>query len=231
MSIVPLSCPKCGGSLEIDEFATKAKCPFCGTEHVVHNDGSGAVELEFHARCPRCKRNDQVRVLTAIHLEGTTLAGKLSPPVEPGLEHTLPVLCREELRKQAVDNRVTIIAKLFLAVVIIVGGVINQLALLYLAGAAFLIYFLFDGLKKWTAVRDIDRLVKERQKSNRIIISRNEAALELWESKVAIWRRLYYCSRDDCVFLPGLDKSASPNILTKFIEALMEDAQPSQDEA
>jgi len=222
MSIVPLSCPKCCGSLEVDEFATKAKCPFCGTEHVVHNDGSGAVELEFHARCPRCKRNDQVKAVTAIQREGSNLATKLALPEIKGVQDTPSILTKWELRIDAL--RVVLAPSCWLILAILIIGYL--LSLEHTKGAIFFGIISILGTSGYIWLnRDKFRYFKEKIVDRERVISEINRSNMTLQSKHQIltqyWNRLYYCARDDCVFLPGLMKSASPINLTKFLEDLV----------
>jgi hypothetical protein len=45
LNVVRLSCPTCGGRLEIKPGMTRLACGYCGNEHVVHRDG-GTITLE-----------------------------------------------------------------------------------------------------------------------------------------------------------------------------------------
>ncbi len=43
--VVTLSCPRCGGRLEIKSGVNRFACGYCGNEHIVHREG-GIVSLE-----------------------------------------------------------------------------------------------------------------------------------------------------------------------------------------
>lgn len=45
MDLVNLSCPSCGGELEIKASVERFACGYCGTEHIVERSG-GVVTLE-----------------------------------------------------------------------------------------------------------------------------------------------------------------------------------------
>lgn len=78
--LITLSCPACGGKLEISPNTLTLKCQYCGTEHMVHRE-YGSVMLEAFARCPVCNRNDRSEKLTGI--QALTLVQRLSPPKMP----------------------------------------------------------------------------------------------------------------------------------------------------
>ena len=44
-NLVTLSCPNCGGKLEITQDIERLACPYCGTEHIVQRD-VGAISLK-----------------------------------------------------------------------------------------------------------------------------------------------------------------------------------------
>jgi predicted RNA-binding Zn-ribbon protein involved in translation (DUF1610 family) len=63
--IVQLTCPSCGGKLNVNPHSTLLTCQHCGTEHIVRREGN-AISLESFARCPRCGRNDRAEKVSAI---------------------------------------------------------------------------------------------------------------------------------------------------------------------
>jgi predicted RNA-binding Zn-ribbon protein involved in translation (DUF1610 family) len=64
-NFIVLTCPQCGGKLEVRSDATTLTCVHCGTECLVHRDAEGLL-LERFAKCPVCLRNDKVEKITAI---------------------------------------------------------------------------------------------------------------------------------------------------------------------
>lgn len=63
--LITLSCPSCGGKLEVDANTSILICQHCGTEHIVNRSG-GSITLESYARCPICRRNDRVEKITSL---------------------------------------------------------------------------------------------------------------------------------------------------------------------
>jgi len=234
MSIIALSCPKCGGSLQIDEFSTKAKCPYCGTESIVHNDGSGAIELEYHARCPRCNRNDQVRALTALCREGNTLSDQLAAPKKPKLKSVPKELSTMDLEMK--DVAIHSVSYLIFGVMTIIGlwgfGMFFGIPGKSVGGGiVFLLIYIVYLLLYFKARKDsdashqsgMDNTISKRKENIAVLTEENRIKTNLWEKKMDVWRRLYYCSRDDCVFLPNIDKAAPPNSLSKLIDDLIQE--------
>jgi predicted RNA-binding Zn-ribbon protein involved in translation (DUF1610 family) len=62
---ITLTCPSCGGQLQIGANTSLLTCQFCGEEHLVRREGD-AVTLEAFARCPKCGRNDRVEKVSSI---------------------------------------------------------------------------------------------------------------------------------------------------------------------
>jgi predicted RNA-binding Zn-ribbon protein involved in translation (DUF1610 family) len=62
---ITLTCPSCGGKLQVSPNTSVLNCRHCGTEHLVRRSADG-VSLESFARCPKCGRNDRVEKVSAI---------------------------------------------------------------------------------------------------------------------------------------------------------------------
>jgi len=62
---ISLTCPSCGGQINIGASTSVLKCQYCGIEHIVRRQGD-AVTLESFARCPKCGRNDRVEKVSSI---------------------------------------------------------------------------------------------------------------------------------------------------------------------
>ena len=69
---VTLSCPHCGGKLEVSRNTLSLVCQHCGTEHLVRRE-EGSILLEGFARCPVRKRNDRVEKVSATKNEAFLL--------------------------------------------------------------------------------------------------------------------------------------------------------------
>ena len=185
---ITLSCPNCAGKLSVAPESASLVCPSCGNEYLVRRD-AGNVLLEGYARCPRCGRNDQVKAASAIVREqtvaldgvvmhegqSTALATALAAPVAP-LEE--PASCWVRLA----------------VVLIIVGALAMFLGLTSKTGitTGLGIFFLLSG---------VIGVLPERHR-----LANNRWAQPehpRWERAMTRWQSLYYCARDDCVFIPG----------------------------
>ena len=62
---ITLSCPLCGGKLEVGTNTSILLCQHCETEHIVRRQGD-AISLESFVRCPKCGRNDRVENVSSI---------------------------------------------------------------------------------------------------------------------------------------------------------------------
>ncbi len=218
---ITMSCPSCGGKLSILPNTLTLVCQHCGAEHMIRRE-AGSVLLESFARCPQCSRNDKVQKVSAIlasqtstvqgftyfHTESSTLASKLSPPSEPANNlPAQPVLVHKE-----VDKTYNIVASLFIG---LFG--LGALVLMFLAGEfnCFLgvIGISFITLAIYTARNTILEPLLKKQRieeynqamSNWKKLAENqETAIKVWSNDMQIWNQLYYCSRDDCVFISSV---------------------------
>lgn len=231
MDIISLICPKCGGSLQIKEFSSRAKCHFCNTEHVVHNDGSGAIELEYHARCPKCKRNDKVKSVTVIQREKTPLASLLSPPEEEIVINPPPILRKSEVLSKKKKTLIVVTSLLIFFYFIAASGFTNPeskhtpVSVIVLLGLLSLCTW---GYVKWRSNymskmdAEFELLESRRNAAREWVDIENNTIQENWQNKIGIWKRLYYCNRDDCIFIPDMNTCAPPNDMNRYIDSILE---------
>jgi hypothetical protein len=48
-----------------------------------------------------------------------------------------------------------------------------------------------------------------------------------YEQSVARWKQLYYCSRDDCIFIPGKNTSAPVTAMSEYLLSFPPDPPPA----
>jgi len=250
--LITLTCPSCGGKLQVNPDAASMVCQHCGTEHLVHKEGD-AVTLESYARCPRCGRNDRAEKVSSIISSQTQsinseelrtevvytpdgrrisrqvsvpkiikqtseLAKKLSPPEKP---NPIP---RPRLRPNPHEKSnslltfgiiltvISLIASVLLVLSIIIGVfedptliicLIAPVLIMLMGGIGLIIFGIVNGArlkdknrKAWSAVTQHNRKVlQEWQEANDKLMSD-------WQTAMDRWSALYYCHRDDCVFIP-----------------------------
>ncbi len=185
---ITLSCPNCAGRLRVVPESASLVCPSCGNEYLVRHD-AGGVLLESYARCPRCGRNDQVRIVSAIVREQTALAAALGAPTEPVPEAPLaPRKASRALVRRAVLSAIGAL----LSFVLGAGGedffILTWLVCMVLA--------VIWGIK----ARKVHAEARDREVE---ALASQAAGRAVWERAMARWQELYYCARDDRVFIPG----------------------------
>jgi hypothetical protein len=199
---VTLSCPNCGGKLEISPETISLSCQYCGVEHLVRNE-AGSILLESFARCPICKRNDRVEKVSAVVDNQTSgIAIKLSPPKSPsplpepkgGLEFyqwgiiiivvycSILVFILSPIKSSSLMDIIVLIVLIALAPIINRKLIANEKKIF------------FSKLKpEW------------------------ERAKQDWDEVFQKWKQLYYCSRDGIVYDPDTGESCDPDEIKEFI--------------
>jgi len=217
---VTLSCPSCGGKLSVQKNSPTYICEFCGTEHKLREE-----DIEFFGRCPRCHRNDRVEKLTAILNKNDQLARKFRPPVEIKAVRYHRLTDSTNTDKpldwiMIAEKQVSIFTKksrLFIfgsiaAFVAFVGtvsngssGLMTFLSIVFLLGSiALLVFGIINSIK---GKQDLKKYHKEliNQKSIQEQKMRNR------------YNEIYYCQRDDILFIPGEDNFATSSDYEDFV--------------
>lgn len=180
---ITLSCPNCASRLRVVPESASLVCPSCGNEYLVRHD-AGGVLLESYARCPRCGRNDQVRIVSAMVREQTALASQLTSPEEPDTGR------RPNIGIVTVTLFVSTLIFAYLFVVLLsTTSKTNNLGFAFVIPLLMSIFFGF--------------LFGVERRSARALALRQQELRARWERAMARWQELYYCARDDRVFIPG----------------------------
>lgn len=233
---ITLACPTCGGKLEISPNTTSLKCPNCGNEHLVRHDAAN-ITLESYARCPVCGRNDEVKKVSAIlanqtqSMQGVTiekssyqdhdgnwhtstekvpfsgtqsslLAIKLQPPAQPKAQKPGSMWGRYIVLSFA---SIYLIA----AVVFLFGGLtsLGQFFMFGLLGGVLMLWYL------WLNGKHEKEFLAFGQETQRI----QEQELPKWQKAMERYGKLYYCFRDDCVFIPDGKYHALSDSVNAFV--------------
>lgn len=231
---ITMSCPSCGGSLRISPNTPTLICQHCGTEHIIRRE-AGSILLESFARCPQCSRNDKVQKVSAIlasqtntvrgvTYESSTLALKLSPPPEPiNTIPAQPVLVHKEVDVTYNVMAASIIGLFGLGVLILLifAGEFNcYLGIIGISLIAIAAYTarntILEPLRKKQRIEDHNRDMNNWKK----LVQNRELAVQIWANEVEIWNQLYYCARDDCVFILGESKFAPSSKMTEYLHWL-----------
>lgn len=229
---ITLSCPSCGGDLQVTSNTQSLKCTYCGTEHIVRHDAS-SFYLESFAQCPVCKRNDEVKKITTIvanqtqNLQGVTIE-KRSYIDKDGHHHTstervpfhgtqssilanklrAPAEPRAQEPKGGWRNVI-----LFIAIFSILTA---PFYLSWRAEQFFGNILIGGGLFWWYSILN-KKHKKEVEQYNQDLKRIREQGYSQWQNAMERWNRSYYCFRDDCVFIPGEGSSVNANQLTEFV--------------
>ena len=249
--IVTLTCPTCGGKLEVGKNTSVLKCEHCGNEHLVRRE-DGAVTLESFARCPKCGRNDRVEKVTSIlrsqkqeintreqrtsvyydregkqrtnvyyvpvtHTQISNLAKHLNPPQRP--KSTPKPSLKSEKRINTLFVLGIILIVIFLCTLSIfllsllglndmdsdqqITSILCCVSppIISLALGTVLVYI---GNKNKDRIREKNKKAKEE---NKIVLNtwqiENQKIQKRWRNAISRWENLYFCYRDDCVFIPN----------------------------
>ena len=187
---ITLTCPSCGGELKISQDTLSLRCKFCGAEHMLKRE-AGSIFIEAFARCPICQRNDKAQKISAITASNTHgLAEMFQPPVKPKYEEGL-----------APNSTAPLLGSLISSITIVIifvcwgGQLISGVAALI---TNFLLV-VFDIL----CIRNIRKLNREYRSEEEKAREEFKNEIQEWKKKKRRWNSLYYCFRDDCVYVPG----------------------------
>ncbi len=247
--VASLTCQHCGNQhlvrREGDEVTLEAyaRCPVCG-----RNDQSGKVSAVIASQSHEIsgmekkseivlnaagKQEVAVRDVPFTRRQVSVLGQRLAPPQEPA-PVPLPPLA----------SKIKGSAGIGLFLLAILSGSASFLLLLktladipvqYRSGnmqttyiglgagiIGFLIAILFTGLGILAVILRRRKAQKQEQQYQAVIrqiMNQNECLHSTWQRSLERWERLYYCSRDDCVFIPGEGTSAPLAGIQAYLQA------------
>jgi len=268
--LITLTCPSCGGKLQVNPNATMLVCEHCGTEHMVHRDGD-AVTLESYARCPRCNRNDRAEKVSAILSSQTQninsqdwrtevyitpqgqritrqvpiskvtkqmseLAKRLTPPEKPKplpKPRLIPYPNKKSNTLLIIGIILLVISAFFFVITLLAGFMeffedtgmfLICLIPSFLAVAAGVVLTILGIISNAKHKMNYQKARFEVTRRNRNVTKQwqeaSEKRMSKWQKAMDRWDALYYCHRDDCVFIPE-EGTYAP--LTKMKDYLFED--------
>jgi len=177
--------------------------------------------LESFARCPKCGRNDKVEKITAIlrsHGHDSSIAQSLASPRRPAFKPKPETLPKQENQpKPVVKLKLTLMEKikktsLLISGIILLGIFIFIFVLsidfltdgivgLFITLLIISIFPLIGGIK---LLRKRSAFIKiEKLKVYKAWKEENTRNQEQWQVQLKRWEKLYFCHRDDIVFIPG----------------------------
>ena len=197
--------------------------------------------------CPKCKRSDNIQKVTAIVTQGTGVIeehGGIDIDTEYGMDViplTYSSVARSNLaRKLAAPEKPLqsksygCIAALFISRLGIALVVSMILVALFLCSFPFLAAtyaqnntlfigiliagFGIIGLVLFSSIRAGWRQLRSASEQRKF----HDARVQAWEVSYKRWQQLYYCFRDDGVFLPGQSSFVPVNQMSDYLKAASE---------
>jgi len=213
-----LTCPTCGASLEASSNMGTIKCSYCGNEFSVRQ-AARSMYLETFARCPLCGRNDKVEKVSAIASRDTQVLRGTQIVITPRGQRAIPTqmvatsILSQQLQPPQRPNLQKVPSKFLLFYLIFVGGFVTIVvaALMssfsYVCSGILILLFCMGGFL-------VSRLDKRERTKRKVS---NAEKLAKWEHAMRQWQKLYYCSRDDVVFIPGEKQAVPPGRMSEIL--------------
>ncbi len=241
-NLIPAVCPSCGGKLQVDPSTDITTCQYCGTEHIIRRNVKGSVTLEAFARCPLCQRNDRSEKVSAIlksstgqseavvqqqqayrDNKGQTHIRTVNVPVKSVQTSELARRLTPPSRPTAQSKKGYSIILLVIAILFIIIGIIGFINSIGSKSSSAVVGVLFCGLLPSIMAiglfflwRSLQRKEKEKSIQQQSDINKG---YQKWQQAISRWEKLYYCGRDDIIFIPGEKTSAAVADIHNYIYA------------
>lgn len=216
---ITLACPSCGGMLRIDPKNDACLCDYCGTRHILR-DKEGRGLLETFNACPVCHRNDQVKKYTAVVATRPSIARRSNISRSPNQPTYIedyrppPKASKHPVVNSIILGSIGIGLIIFAIFAMITGDGLNTyFYCLNAIIAAFGIGFILVGNFNYRYFKGYPEILMKYEKKVSEITAINAQRRADYEKEVSIWEEaqsrlnfVYYCERDDIVFIPGEDK-------------------------
>jgi hypothetical protein len=170
-----LLCLACGASLP-----SSGICEYCGTAH----ESDGTLLVEYYARCPMCRRNDQVKKVSLIAPQEAIL---LKLP-------TLPSAPQEPVYASTNSNNLSL-ALLF--TVVFLGSLVGC----FVIDWGFAIVAVLMGLLTFLLWRVYLKEPEEIKTANNDMKNKYNVGLNRYKEALEKYEHSYYCYRDGSVFI------------------------------
>lgn len=232
VEIIKLSCPFCGGKLDIPLHSNKVTCTYCGQDSVI----TGTQGLINHqSNCPICGDKDQVQKVSGIMLSDSPVSQHLRPPDKPTVlsfeefssrQPAAPPPARD-FKKSPKWFPLTMSILFGICVLFFIIGFIAEPnyaednTLRYLMFAGFVVIFGICVAATSNIVRnnractakelrfqeslrayEVEQKGREGQLRSEYD-AYGQKSLGEWQKAMQRWELLYYCRRDNIVFIPG----------------------------
>jgi len=237
-AFIKLSCPFCGGKLDIPINSSKVTCTYCGQDSAI----TGATGLiNKQSNCPICGDKDQVQKVSGIVLTDSPVARHLQPPEKPAMASFEEFASRAPAAAPPKRNfkkspKWFPLTMSILFGVIVLFFIIGFIAEPNTAEDNTGRYLMFVGLvvifgifvaitrnisRKNRLVADKEKQFQEAQRAydaeqpHHMERLRKEYDVYVqnhsrnWQKAMSRWELLYYCRRDNILFIPGAPRQVS----------------------
>ena len=236
-NLIALICEQCGAMLEVGKFDLVYECKYCHTKHRIKKD-----ILESNILCPICGGNDKTRKVSTIIANEEKIASLLKMPKKPEMPGSTfnappPIT--------PVNKNIWWYVLLIGSGLGIMGIICNICNMITSSGYGYsrslgdiivmLIVFAFLGLLAFLSIKKISepnlKFKKQKEEYSRQMEEYNRRIQEeaiskkqqyknwliKWEKAHDNHKKLYYCERDNVVFIPGYPKAAPISEINNFI--------------
>jgi hypothetical protein len=176
---------------------------------------NNGISLEAHGRCPKCRRNDRSKKVSAIHRDDplSTLGKLLAPPTfEPTVKPP-----RKYSEPSDWSDVSFIGAGLFLIILFLLKDSVPWVVMFFISLCLFIAGFYFKStsanLRRLRETEYKKQLAEYEQRLDRQKIQKGKT-----EKAIKRWNMLYYCERDDCIFLLGENSAYPVSNISQVIE-------------
>jgi len=234
---VTLNCPSCGGKLNVQKNSPTYVCEYCGTEHKLRKE-----DIESFGRCPMCHRNDRVEKITAIVNRRDQLAAKFQSPAQLDLEKFVeqPDLAIDQRLNSFTSSPITesryivrskgffvVTGMLLLMTFLLIGpgsdnSELRTFFLVSLFGVFVLAYFgIYNFIKAEIEQRELETTSLEQEMVTQLKEVNDQKSLLIHKLK-SRYGKIYYCHRDDLLFIPGEEGYASCDDFEGYLTNILE---------
>ncbi len=239
---ISLACPSCGHAFpvadkaHISEIVSKVqKCPACGVASILEGS-AGNYWLETYAACPKCQKNDKAKKVTGFSKTPGGFYGYWNPPEKPAK--------KQYVREAPPDRNNGIFLSCGIIFVfgvafflcfgcamwsfptgLLEGDLLANSPLVILSTMVLPLSCIAVGLivfiilvSQYVSKITNDAKESRRQKEySRTEEQRMKTEIPVWERAMKRYDMVYYCERDDIVFIPATNEYDKPERLKELL--------------
>lgn len=238
--LITLNCPNCGAPIGIDDGEATIQCNYCASEHLIISDNE-SYSLKNNIICPRCNKNDAVKKVSSLVWKNPDLISFFKPAEETMINRKTITFFQ---KKRGIIHPSWILWGLIVPLsLLLISGFIKftddvragkwlhrpfydyfiQMAVYIFVGFVWWKLFELYQNKKKIGEKGHSDQVKEKDEDYKKELFKIEVGngngekSSLWISAIKRWDKLYFCERDNCIFIPGEEDSYKPDELPKLV--------------